>query len=358
VVARLGGDEFVFLVQEVSDLDQVTTVARKILSAAIKPVEILGQECRVTASIGIAMYPTDATDEAALMKNADIAMYLAKEEGKNNFQFYTHDIKTQSLERMTLETHLRRAMENAELSLNYQAKVDLASGAITGVEALLRWNNPVLGAISPMQFIPVAEETGLIVPIGRWVLKTACEQNIAWQRAGLPTVCMAVNLSPRQFADPELLKDIAAVLADTGMAPQLLELEITESMVMHNTERAVTLLNAIKEMGVRLAIDDFGTGYSSLAQLKRFPIDTLKVDRSFIRDIPKDSEDRAITQAIIAMGKSLSLTIVAEGVETKEQEAFLREHACDEMQGYYFSRPIAPDGFAELLRRHVPSMPS
>ncbi|OGI67645.1 MAG: diguanylate cyclase, partial [Candidatus Muproteobacteria bacterium RBG_16_60_9] len=358
VVARLGGDEFVVLVQEVSDLAQVTTVARKVLSAAIKPVEILGQDCRVTASIGIAMYPMDATDEESLMKNADMAMYLAKEEGKNNFQFYTKDIKTQSLERMTLETQLRRALEREEFALHYQAKVELATGAITGVEALLRWNNPELGSVSPMQFIPIAEETGLIVPIGRWVLKTACEQNIAWQRAGLPTVCMAVNLSPRQFADPELLKDIAAVLADTGMAPQLLELEITESMVMHNTERAVTLLNAIKEMGVRLAIDDFGTGYSSLAQLKRFPIDTLKVDRSFIRDIPKDSEDRAITQAIIAMGKSLSLTIVAEGVETKEQEAFLREHACDEMQGYYFSRPIAPDSFAELLRRHVPSMPS
>jgi EAL domain-containing protein (putative c-di-GMP-specific phosphodiesterase class I) len=248
---------------------------------------------------------------------------------------------------------LRRALERNEFALNYQAKLDLKTGDITGVEALLRWNNPELGSVSPMQFIPVAEESGLIVPIGRWVLKTACEQNVAWQREGLRPICMAVNLSPRQFADPDLLKDIGATLAETGMAPEHLELEITESMVMHNTERAVTLLAAIKEMGARLAIDDFGTGYSSLAQLKRFPIDTLKVDRSFIREIPKDSEDRAITEAIIAMGKSLSLTIVAEGVETEEQQAFLRAHACDEMQGYYFSKPIEANKFAELLRTHT-----
>jgi diguanylate cyclase (GGDEF)-like protein/PAS domain S-box-containing protein len=351
VVARLGGDEFVFLIQEVGDAAQVTTVARKVLSAALRPVEILGQECRVTASVGIAMYPADATDEQSLMKNADMAMYLAKEEGKNNFQFYSKNIKSQSLERMAIETQLRRALDNNEFTLHYQPKMDSKSGQINGVEALLRWQNRELGSVSPMQFIPVAEETGMIIPIGRWVLRSACAQNVAWQRAGLPAICVAVNLSMRQFADPDLVKDIAATLEETGLPSHLLELELTESMVMHNVERAVKLLTTIKGMGVRLAIDDFGTGYSSLAQIKRFPIDTLKVDRSFIREIPNDTEDRAIAEAIIAMGKTLSLTVVAEGVETKEQEQFLRERACDEMQGYYFSRPTPPEEFEKLLRK-------
>jgi EAL domain-containing protein (putative c-di-GMP-specific phosphodiesterase class I) len=279
-------------------------------------------------------------------------MYFAKEEGKNNFQFYSTDIKSQSMERLALESNLRRALENKEFSLHYQAKLDLASRSITGVEALLRWDNPELGSVPPNRFIPIAEETGLIVSIGKWVLKTACTQNIAWQREGLPPVRMAVNLSVRQFSDPHLLDDIADILRDTGMPAELLELEITEGMVIHNPAHALKLLTAIKKMGVRLAIDDFGTGYSSLGQLKNFPIDTLKVDRSFIRDIATNAEDKAITEAIIAMGKTLSLTVVAEGVETMEQEAFLREHACTEMQGYYFSRPVPAQEFAALLGSH------
>ncbi len=355
VIARLGGDEFVVLVQEVSDREHAATVARKMLSTAIKPMVLVGQECRVTASIGIAMFPGDGEDEQTLMKNADSAMYFAKEEGKNNFQFYSTEINSQSLERLTLETNLRRAMERKEFTLNYQAKLDLKSGAITGVEALLRWNNAELGSVSPVKFIPIAEETGLIVHIGRWVLRTACEQNVAWQREGLPPINMAVNLSVRQFADENLLDDIATILQETGMTPGLLELEITEGMLIHNIERAIKLLTAIKQLGVRLAIDDFGTGYSSLGQLKNFPIDTLKVDRSFIRDLATDSEDRAITSAIIAMGKTLSLTVVAEGVETVEQQNFLRGQACDEMQGYYFSKPIVADEFAALLRANTPT---
>jgi EAL domain-containing protein (putative c-di-GMP-specific phosphodiesterase class I) len=287
------------------------------------------------------------------MKNADIAMYYAKEEGKNNFQFYSGEIQSQSLERLTLETNLRRALERNEFSLHYQAKVDLKTGRINGVEALLRWYSPELGHVSPAKVIPIAEETGLIVTLGKWVLRTACTQNMAWQREGLPPVCMAVNLSARQFSDPFLLQDIGDVLRDTGMDPKLLELEITEGMVIQHPDKAIELLRAIKALGVRLAIDDFGTGYSSLGQLKHFPIDTLKVDRSFIRDIPNDSEDRAITEAIIAMGKTLSLTVVAEGVETAEQERFLREHACDEMQGYYFSKPVVASQFADLMRRQV-----
>ncbi|MEO8151471.1 MAG: EAL domain-containing protein [Rhizobacter sp.] len=358
VIARLGGDEFVVLVQEVSDCEHAATVARKLLSIAIKPMMLVGQECRVTASIGIAMFPGDGEDEQTLMKNADSAMYFAKEEGKNNFQFYSSEISTQSLERLTLESALRRAMERNEFTLNYQAKLDLTTGAITGVEALLRWNSADLGNVSPAKFIPIAEETGLIVHIGRWVLKTACEQNVAWQREGLPPINMAVNLSVRQFADENLLEDIATILTETGMRPGLLELEITEGMLIHNIDRAIKLLTAIKQMGVRLAIDDFGTGYSSLGQLKNFPIDTLKVDRSFIRDLATDSEDRAITSAIIAMGKTLSLTVVAEGVETIEQQTFLRGQACDEMQGYYFSKPIVASEFATLLRENKPSAPA
>ncbi len=350
VIARLGGDEFVVLVQETHDGIQASTVARKLLSEAIKPVDLAGQECRVTASIGVAMFPTDGLDEQSLMKNADIAMYYAKEEGKNNFQFYSHEIKTHSLERLALEANLRHALERDEFSVHYQAKLDLKTGTINGVEALLRWNSPALGNVSPVQFIPVAEETGMIVSIGKWVLATACAQNVAWQREGLPSICMAVNLSVRQFSDPNLLQEIADVLNATGMDARLLELEITEGMVIQHPAQALTLLNAIKALGVRLAIDDFGTGYSSLGQLKNFPIDTLKIDRSFIRDIATDAGDRAITEAIIAMGKTLSLTVVAEGVETAEQEAFLREHFCDELQGYYFSKPVPPDNFADLLR--------
>jgi diguanylate cyclase (GGDEF)-like protein len=355
VVARLGGDEFVMLIDEIAESDQAAVAARHVISGTLKPVSIKGHECRVTASVGIAIYPDHARDAESLMKNADMAMYLAKQEGKNNFQFFSKEIRASSIERMTLESHLSNALDRGEFLLQYQAKVSIRTGEINGVEALLRWWNSELGAVSPAQFIPVAEDTGLIVPIGKWVMLTACAQSVAWQQAGLSPVCMAVNVSPRQFKDPRLLDDIAEVLRATGADPSLLELEITESMVMHNVEQAVQKLRAIKEMGVRLAIDDFGTGYSSLAQLKRFPIDTLKVDRSFIREIPTNAEDRAITEAVIAMGRTLGVTVVAEGVETAEQQTFLSSRSCDEMQGYYFSKPSHPDRFATLLRKHVPA---
>jgi diguanylate cyclase (GGDEF)-like protein/PAS domain S-box-containing protein len=355
VVARLGGDEFVVLVQEVAESKQVAAVARKILSALVEPMVMQGQECRVTASIGICMYPSEAKDEKALMKNADIAMYRAKEDGKNNYKFYSEEINVHTFERMALETSLRRGLERNEFFLHYQAKVDLHTQRITGVEALVRWQHPDLGVVPPVQFIPLAEETGLIVPIGKWVLNTACARNVAWQREGLPPLSMAVNLSARQFADEDLVKDIADALKESGMKPELLELELTESMVIQNPERAGKVLAEIKKMGVRLAIDDFGVGYSSLTHLKRFPIDTLKVDRSFIRDLPQDPEDKAICQAIIAMGKSLNLTVVAEGVETLEQQTFLHDHNCDEMQGFYFSKPITGDEFATLLRERIQS---
>jgi diguanylate cyclase (GGDEF)-like protein/PAS domain S-box-containing protein len=353
-VARLGGDEFVILLEELSEPGRVATVAGKILSAIIKPFQMLGQEFRVTASIGISIYPEDGQDEQTLMKKADIAMYHAKEEGKNNFQFHSERMDTHSFERLALESSLRRALERNEFQVHYQAKMDFATGQMTGMEALIRWQHPDLGMVSPVQFIPIAEETGLIVPIGKWVLRTACLQNKAWQKEGLPPLSVAVNLSARQFADENLLADVTSILNETGMNAAFLELEITESMIMHNVDKAVQTLTKLKTLGIRLSIDDFGTGYSSLSNLKRFPIDTLKIDRSFIRDLPGDSEDKAITRAIIAMGKSLNMTLVAEGVETQEQAEFLRAHACDQFQGYYFSRPVDKDKFAELLRSRVP----
>jgi len=356
VLARLGGDEFVVLLQEIESEETAAVVARKILAAAIEPVSIMGHECQVTASIGICLYPSQAEDERALMRNADIAMYMAKEEGKNTFQFYSPEVKSKSFERLTLESSLRGALERDEFELHYQPKVDLHSGRIVGVEALLRWRHPSLGLVAPSQFIPLAEETGLIVPIGRWVLNTACRQNMDWQRQGLPAVTVAVNLSMRQFADVNLLQDIAQALRDSGMPAKLLHIELTETMVMQNPARAEAMLKAITAMGIRVAMDDFGVGYSSLAQLKGFPIDTLKVDRSFIRNLPDSEQDRAITTAIVAMAKTLGLKVVAEGVETAEQEAFLRGIGCDESQGYHFSRPVPPDEFAWLLAvRSVPS---
>jgi diguanylate cyclase (GGDEF)-like protein len=352
-VARLGGDEFVVLLPEFEEEKYLAVVAHKVLSAAAKPFTLLGQEFRITASIGISIYPKDGHDEQTLTKNADIAMYHAKAEGKNNFQFYAEQLNTESLERLTLESSLRHALERSEFQLHYQAKRDIRSGSITGMEALLRWQHPDLGLVPPMQFIPVADETGLIVAIGKWVLRTACAQNVAWQQQGLPTLTIAVNLTPRQFTDEHLIEDLQAILTDTGMAPSLLELEITEGMLMHNVERTLRTLVALKQMGVRIAIDDFGLGYSSLSTLQSFPLDTIKIDRSFIRDVANVAEDRALTEAIIAMGRSLSLTVVAQGVETKEQADFLRKHACDELQGFYFNRPMPSEQFAEMMRERA-----
>jgi diguanylate cyclase (GGDEF)-like protein len=350
VVARLGGDEFVVILENTAECHDIESIARTLLTALSQPLQLSGHECNTTASIGIAMFPDDGSDVHTLTKNADMAMYLVKEDGKNGFRFHTRDVKMQSIERLRLETCLRHALERNQFTLHYQPKVDLVTGQITGVEALLRWTHPELGVLPPAQFIPLAEETGLIVPIGRWVLREACAQNMAWRRRGLLPVSMAVNLSPRQFVDENLLNDIDEALAASGMPSELLQLEVTESMVMRNVSRAVRVLDAIQSRGIRLAIDDFGTGYSSMSLMKQFPIDTIKIDRSFVRDLPDDSEDKAIAQAIISMGKALGMTVVAEGVETTEQETFLRNHACDEMQGFLFSKPLPPKQLAELLR--------
>ena len=349
VVARLGGDEFVVLLNEITEIQQVATVAGNLLTALSNPLELNGQECHVTASIGIAIYPDDGADEHTLTKHADMAMYLAKSEGKNDIRFFSNEIKTQCIGRLAIETDLRNAIDRNEFCLHYQPKLDVCTKRISGVEALLRWNHPKLGLLSPIQFIPVAEETGLIVPIGRWVMQTACAQAVAWQRQGFPPISMAVNVSPRQFSDENLLRDIEDALAVSSMDPTSLQIEITESMVMLNVERAIRVLDSIQSRGVRLAVDDFGTGYSSMSLLKRFPIDTIKIDRTFVRDLPQNLEDRAITQAIISMGKALGLKIIAEGVETFEQDQFLCDHGCDEIQGFLFSKPVPAEKISEML---------
>jgi diguanylate cyclase (GGDEF)-like protein/PAS domain S-box-containing protein len=349
-LARLGGDEFGLLVEQVSDTRFVGNVARKLLKAVAEVLVVDGQEYHITASIGISTYPADGSDATTLLKNADIAMYRAKDRGKDNSQFYAAAMNAHSMARLSLETGLRHALERGEFLLHYQPKVDIASGRITGMEALVRWMRPESGLVSPADFIPLAEETGLIVPIGAWVLKTACERNRAWQLQGMPPLRVAVNLSARQFVQANLVSEVARVLDASGLAPASLELEITESMVMDNPERAIQTLRQLKSMGIALAIDDFGTGYSSLGYLKRFPIDNIKIDRSFIKDIPHSNDDATITRTIIDMTHNLRLKVVAEGVETAAQLDFLREHGCDEMQGYYFSRPLAEDAFLTLVQ--------
>ena len=349
VIARLGGDEFVVILSAVSGREQVAAIARGVMSELSRPLTIGDHECLTTASIGISMFPADGRDESTLMRHADLAMYHAKEDGKNDFRFFVAEARAQSVERLMLEAHLRHALERDQFLVHYQPKMDMISRRVSGVEALLRWTHPELGNVSPARFIPLAEETGLIIPIGRWVLRTACLQNVAWQREGGAPISVAVNLSPRQFLDTNLLVTLDEILAESGMAPELLQLEITESMVMLNVERAIQLLDAIQSRGVRLAIDDFGTGYSSMSMMKRFPIDTIKIDRSFVRGLPQDSEDAAITEAIIQMAKALGLTVVAEGVETEPQRAFLASHGCDEMQGFLFSRARPPEEIPSLV---------
>src|SRR5712691_211562 len=353
IVARLGGDEFVVMIENFTGPRDAIAVAQKILHDLAKPFFVDGQEFLMSASIGISTFPDDGADVETLVKNADIAMYRAKDQGRNNYQFYSAQMNKHTFERLAMESSLRRAVERSEFLLHYQPKLDLQTGAIAGVEALVRWKHPDWGMVSPAQFIPLAEETGLIVQIGEWVLKTACEQSRQWRDQGIPGVRVAVNLSARQFAHKNLLRDVAKIIAESGLTPESLELEITESMVMQNAEHARETLRNLKAMGVSLSIDDFGTGFSSLADLKRFRIDCVKIDRSFIKDIPVDADDMAITKGVIALGHSLRLKVVAEGVETKEQQEFLQANDCDEMQGFLFSKPLPAEEVTTLLKNHV-----
>ncbi|HUF80785.1 MAG TPA: EAL domain-containing protein, partial [Burkholderiales bacterium] len=358
LIAHISGDEFVVLLERCSDATAAVAVARKLLEAAGKPLLVHGQEISITASIGIALFPADGVDGETLLKHADIALFRAKEQGRNTYQFYSAQMNTGTAERLALESKLRHALERGELSVHYQPKLDIRTQQVAGAEALLRWTHPELGAISPADFIPLAEETGLIVPIGAWVLREATAQARRWQESGMPGVRVAVNLSARQFRDPALGQHVARALAEAGLDPRLLELEITESMVMQEPEKATALLKELKAMGLYLSIDDFGTGYSSLAYLKRFPIDSLKIDRSFIKGIPADTDDLAITQAVIAMAHGLRLRTVAEGVETEEQLDWLKRFGCEEIQGYLFSKPLPAEEAGRFLsasfRKEVP----
>ncbi len=349
-VARLGGDEFLLLLPGCRGAENAAKVAQKILDVMRQPYAINGQELSATASIGIALFPHDGGDGETLVKNADTALYRTKEQGRNSYQFYTNDMNARAFERLVLETQLRRALERGELALHYQPFVSVASGEITGVEALVRWFHPELGRVPPSEFIPLAEETGLILPIGQWVLTEACRQVREWQRVGFAGLRLAVNLSGRQFKQRNLVDIIRRVLQATGMSANLLELELTESALMEDVGESIGRLQAIHELGVQFAVDDFGTGYSSLAYLKRFPIRCLKIDRSFVKDVTTDPNDAAIAQAIVALAEMLKISVVAEGVETREQLATIKRFRCDELQGFLFSGPLPPDELLTLLR--------
>jgi diguanylate cyclase (GGDEF)-like protein len=350
VVARLGGDEFVVLLSRTEDEADASQVARRVLARLAPACEVLGHELRITASLGLAFYPRDGLDEQTLAKHADIAMYQAKQAGRNNFQFYDAGKSTHTLERLALESALRGALSREELRLHYQARRDVASGRLSGAEALLRWQHPDLGLLPAGRFITLAEETGLIVQIGRWALRTACQQHKQWREHGLPPVRLAINLSLRQFDDDALLNDVQGALRDAQMDPQCLELEIPETVLMGQVERHLARLDALKRLGVRISIDNFGTGYASLATLRRASLDSLKIDRSLIRDVGTTGADQRLPAALIEMGHSLSMTVVAKGVETEDQAVFLREHDCNELQGHYFIEPLAAAAFESLLQ--------
>lgn len=347
-VARLGGDEFLLLLAGLRRSTDAYIVAQKVLEAIAAPIRVLDRESYITASLGVSIAPQDGDDADTLIANADAAMNRAKDLGRNTYQFFTHAMSEETRDRVDMETRLRHAIAREEFQLVYQPKVDLASGSITGCEALLRWT-PAGDAVSPAEFIAVAEDSGLIVPIGDWVLRTACAQNIAWQQAGLAPITVSVNISARQFMQQDVTRWVLGVLDEIKLSGRWLELELTESLIAQDVEAVIQTIHGLKEVGIKMSIDDFGTGYSSLSYLKRFRVDTLKIDQSFVRDLLSDPDDAAITRAVISLGHSMGMKVIAEGVESALQCAFLREHGCDEMQGYYFSAPVPAERIAEML---------
>jgi diguanylate cyclase (GGDEF)-like protein/PAS domain S-box-containing protein len=347
-IARLGSDEFVLILPERTDAGLSTGIVQRIMDAIAQPLLIEGHEFFITSSIGVAVYPADGESPEELLKHADIAMYRAKETGRSNFQFYTSTMNERALERLRIESDLRNALERDEFVLYYQPQIDLRSNQIVGVEALIRWQHPEWGIVPPARFITLAEETGMIVPIGAWVIRTACMQAKAWQQRGLGNLRISVNLSARQFAQQDLVESVAQALSESGLDPTCLEIELTESLVMADVDHAIRILRELKALGVTLSIDDFGTGYSSLSYLKRFPIDVLKIDRSFVNDISVDTDNAAIVSSIISLAHSLRLLVIAEGVETQSQLNYLRENGCDQMQGYFFSRPVPAADLAQM----------
>jgi EAL domain-containing protein (putative c-di-GMP-specific phosphodiesterase class I) len=347
-----GGDEFVVLLSELEQPEDAAHTARRMLQVVAEAHSIDQHDLHVTTSIGVSVYPDDGLDAETLIKNADTAMYQAKENGRQSYRFFKPAMNVRAVERQSIEESLRRALERNEFALHYQPKIDLRTGAITGAEALLRWTHPTHGLVSPARFIPVAEDCGLILPIGAWVLREACAQARAWVDAGLPVATMAVNVSAMEFRNENFLRNLAAILVETGFDPTFLELELTESVLMKHAESTASILQSVRERGVQVAVDDFGTGYSSLSYLRKFPVDALKIDQSFVRQI-SGGEDTTIVTAVIAMARSLKLRVVAEGVETVGELTFLRAHQCDEAQGYYFSRPVPPQQFARLLKTGI-----
>jgi len=353
-VSRQGGDEFVVLLSEMEECEDAAITARRMLQQVAKVHSIDQQELHVTASIGVSVSPDDGSDAETLVKNADTAMYQAKENGRNGYQFFKPAMNIRAVERQSMEESLRCALERQELVLHYQPKIILNTGEITGAEALLRWSHPTRGLVPPSQFIPVAEDSGLILPIGIWVLHEACRQTRDWADAGLPGLKIAVNVSGVEFRQDNFLENVFAVLTDTGLNPGSLELELTEGVLMKQADSAISVLQQLRTRGVQIAVDDFGTGYSSLSYLSKFPIDALKIDQSFVRQITITPENTTIVRAIISMGRSMKLRLIAEGVETKDELAFLQDHQCDEGQGYYFSRPVPAQEFAKLLKSGSP----
>jgi diguanylate cyclase (GGDEF)-like protein/PAS domain S-box-containing protein len=354
-VSRQGGDEFVILLPEVAHAADAAVSAAKIISEIKNSLDIGEHRLRVTVSVGVSTYPDNGEDAETLIKNADTAMYHAKQSGRDNFQFFRPDMSLRAVERQSLEGQLRYALERKELLLHYQPKINLKTGAITSVEALVRWQHPERGLLLPGQFLAIAEDSGMIVPIGRWVLREACRQTREWLDAGLLAVPVAVNVSSLEFRNEEFSQGVQSALENNRLDPRYLELELTESVLMRHAEFAAAALEKLKAIGVRLAVDDFGTGYSSLSYLTRFPIDTLKLDQSFVHDINSSKDDAIVVSAVIGMGNSLKHTVIAEGVETSEQLAFLQAHGCEEGQGYYFSRPVAAPQFAKLLESGIPA---
>jgi diguanylate cyclase (GGDEF)-like protein len=350
-VARLGGDEFVVILNDQAHEEVIFRAVQRISAAVSEPLTIDGQELYVTCSAGISLYPQDGADVETLLRNADAAMYRAKDHGRSNFQFYTSEMNERISERLTLENALRRAIERKELLLHYQQKIDLKTGALCGAEALVRWNHPELGFLRPERFIPLAEETGLILAIGEWVIREACRQVRAWLDAGLKPGVVSVNLSARQFRQDGLVRAVSRILEETRVDPRHLELELTESTVMHNVQHGIAILHGLKSLGVALSVDDFGTGYSSLSYLKDLPIDVLKIDRSFVRDIGagEGADDGVLAQAIVSLGHSLHLQVIAEGIETDAQLRFLKRQGCDQGQGFFYGEPVAHEAFARVL---------
>lgn len=352
-VSRLGGDEFLIMFIDVRDIDVVSAILENLLDRMAAPFTVDGKELFTTVSMGVAVYPNDGEDFETLLKKADTAMYHAKEAGRNAYRFYTEQMNVDAIEHLNIRNGLRRALEQGEFRLYYQPQIDLAGGAVTGCEALIRWEHPELGILSPGRFIPVAEDSGLIVPTGEWVLREACRQAAAWRRAGLPDLVVAVNLSALQLKRGDIENSVSLALADSGLAPGFLELELTESILLHDVDKVLVTVQRLKALGVKLSIDDFGTGYSSLSYLKRFAVDKLKIDQSFIRDMVNDPNDAAIVRAIIQMAHSLNLGVIAEGVEDQRTLAALRVQHCDEAQGYHFAPPMPADEFARYLRQAV-----